>query len=98
LANLPELACRADLLIYDADFCQLWPERAPWHTPKEMESSKRACEQPLNIAKHYANVVEELLALQQTFTHGEFVGSNVLVRSTAAGKEICPIDWEMAPL
>jgi hypothetical protein len=28
LSNLPELARRAHLLIYDADFCQLWPERA----------------------------------------------------------------------
>jgi hypothetical protein len=37
LSNLPELARRAHLLIYDADFCQLWPERA-LDTPKEMAS------------------------------------------------------------
>jgi thiamine kinase-like enzyme len=98
LSNLPELARRAHLLIYDADFCQLWPERALAYAEGngiEQAGLRTAFEY---IAKHYGNVVEKLSALPQTFIHGEFVGSNVLVRATAAGPEICPIDWEMAAL
>jgi thiamine kinase-like enzyme len=98
LANLPELARRAHLLIYDSDFCQLWPERALAYAAGngiEQAGLRTAFE---HIAKHYGNVVEKLSALPQTFIHGEFVGSNVLVRATALGHQICPIDWEMAAL
>ena len=98
LANLPELARRAHLLIYDADFCQLWPERALAYAEGngiEQAGLRTAFE---NIAKHYGSVVERLLALPQTFIHGEFVGHNVLARVTPGGHVICPVDWEMAGL
>jgi Predicted phosphotransferase related to Ser/Thr protein kinases len=96
VANLPDLARQAHLLIYDSDFCQLWPKRALAYADGngiEQAGLRTAFE---DIARHYGNVVEKLSALPQTFIHGEFVGSNVLVRATAAGQEICPIDWEMA--
>lgn len=98
LVDLPELARRAHLLIYDSDFYQLWPVRA-------LEYSKGNGIDPAglrtafeHIAKHYGNVVERLSALPQTFIHGEFVGSNVLVRGTTGRHVVCPIDWEMAGL
>jgi thiamine kinase-like enzyme len=53
------------------------------------------------IADRYDVVVTRLMELGVTLIHGEFYGSNVLVRETpptASAGRICPVDWEMASL
>ena len=36
------------------------------------------------------------LALPSTLIHGEFYPSNVVMRATRSGRQICPLDWELA--
>jgi Phosphotransferase enzyme family len=46
----------------------------------------------VSITDIYACAVDSLLNLPQTFIHGEFYASNVLVDR----ERICPVDWELA--
>jgi aminoglycoside/choline kinase family phosphotransferase len=48
------------------------------------------------LGARYDRVIERLVALPSTFIHGEFYASNVLVRETALGLSVRPVDWEMA--
>ncbi|HJQ26310.1 MAG TPA: phosphotransferase [Blastocatellia bacterium] len=50
------------------------------------------------LAARYQRVIERLLALPQTFIHGEFYASNLLVQTTAEGLRVRPVDWEMAAM
>src|SRR5205823_13527956 len=100
VAHDPELlerAREAHLLHYDADFYRVWPRRAwafaCWDEWKQPEDARHAIAW---LVQRYDQVVDRLVALPQTFIHGEFFASNVLIQSTAAGHRVCPIDWEMA--
>ncbi len=46
----------------------------------------------------YDLVVKRLLELPRTLIHGELFPANVIVRPVKQGRQICPIDWEMAGL
>lgn len=69
------------LLVYDANFLSLWPERA---------QRKHPILRP--IAARYDRVLAVLGREPATFIHGEFYASNVLVQN----RRIAPVDWEMA--
>jgi thiamine kinase-like enzyme len=83
----------------DAAFYRVWPDRARRNVagrPGVPADLRHALDR---IADRYDDVVARLTEIDVTLTHGEFYGSNILVRETppagAAGR-ICPVDWEMA--
>jgi Ser/Thr protein kinase RdoA (MazF antagonist) len=75
------------LLSYDAAFFAGWPERARAFAGGDVVS---------RVAARYDDVVATLRALPQTFVHGEFYASNILVARDGNAPRISPIDWEMA--
>ena len=75
------------LLAHDAPFLHGWLERAREFVGGAVLD---------RVAAHYHALVRELLSFPQTFVHGEFYPSNVLVGATEGGVRISPVDWEMA--
>ena len=49
------------------------------------------------MADRHDRVIEILLSLPLTFSHGEWYASNVLIQ-TEPSLRVCPVDWEMAAL
>jgi thiamine kinase-like enzyme len=86
------LARQARLVVYDADFYRLWPQRALAFLAANGEA-RHALER---LVERYDRAVERLLALPSTVIHGEFYAANVLIAETASGPRVCPVDWEMA--
>jgi Ser/Thr protein kinase RdoA (MazF antagonist) len=84
--ELPEQAAAARLPTYDAGYFRQWIERA-------CAFARSAAIEAL--AARYERVVERLLALPRTITHGEFYASNVLV-TPGESLRVCPVDWETA--
>jgi aminoglycoside phosphotransferase (APT) family kinase protein len=78
------------LLVYDADYYRLWPQRAASFADAPVRGRLQA------LAARYELVIERLLALPCTLLHGEFYASNILVQEGPAGIRVCPVDWEMA--
>ena len=89
----------AHLLRYDEQFLTLWLTRA-----EEFLHHKHAVHSPdtwrrfRRLAARYHLAIKRLLELPTTFIHGEFYPSNVILRGTKSGRQICPIDWEVAAL
>ena len=87
------------LLQYDKQFFRVWLTRA-----EEFLRHKYAIGYPANwrrflrLADRYDRVVKRLIELPTTFIHGEFYPSNVIMRPTKRGREICPVDWEVAAI
>jgi Phosphotransferase enzyme family len=48
------------------------------------------------LLRRYDVVVERLLELPDTFSHGEFYAANVVVERRPDGLRVAPVDWEMA--
>ncbi|HEX8473720.1 MAG TPA: aminoglycoside phosphotransferase family protein [Pyrinomonadaceae bacterium] len=85
------------LLSYDADFYRLWMGRARALLRQEESSGASVALENLNrLAERYERVVEHLASLPQTFVHGDFFASNVLIEESGAMRRVCPVDWEMA--
>jgi hypothetical protein len=84
------------LMQYDGDYYRVWLERARSfaHTASAALSATPASKFEW-LSRRYDNIVERLLDLPQTFIHGEFYASNVLVDGEAPTR-VCPIDWEIA--
>jgi Ser/Thr protein kinase RdoA (MazF antagonist) len=81
---------RPHLLRYDAAFYASWMERA-----LEFADGDRR-ERLEWLAERYDAVVARLAALPETFIHGEFYASNVLIQRGQGRLRVCPIDWENA--
>lgn len=79
-------ARRARLLRYDSGLLSRWPARAA--ALGRLDGALAA------LPARYGEIVERLASLPRTVIHGEFYASNVMVRE--AGREICPLDWELA--
>jgi aminoglycoside phosphotransferase (APT) family kinase protein len=94
-ATAAHLPGKAPLLRHHGDFYRLWLDRAVRFLRDAPLSSeeRRGLD---GLAARYDQVIDRLTALPSTFLHGEFYASNVLVQDTAAGRRVCPIDWEMA--
>jgi Ser/Thr protein kinase RdoA (MazF antagonist) len=88
----------AHLLRYDEGFYWVWIRRARASLGQAESSQPRDGRHPMErLARHYGEVIEHLMALPETFIHGEFYASNVLVQERAGEPpRVCPIDWEMA--
>jgi hypothetical protein len=91
------LAPAAHLLIYNRDYYWLWMRRAQDFLSAVASTPMQKDQKGLNWLTHrYEQVVDRLLAMPETFVHGEFYASNILVNQTGDTVRICPIDWEMA--
>ena len=88
----------ARLLRYNADFYRLWIRRARAAWDRSGSARSRGVRRGVErLIRNYDRVVEHLIALPETFIHGEFYASNVLVQERAGGElRVCPVDWEMA--
>jgi Ser/Thr protein kinase RdoA (MazF antagonist) len=84
------------LLCYDTDFYRLWPERAAALDPEARGGERPPRRSVRWLAGHYDVVLDRLTALPDTFIHGDFYPSNVLVAETTESTRVCPIDWEIA--
>jgi aminoglycoside phosphotransferase (APT) family kinase protein len=83
----------AHLMQYDAGYYCAWLERARGFAADDGEGTSAS---KLDwLSTRHEEMVERLLALPQTFIHGEFYASNILVDGERA-ERVCPIDWEIA--
>jgi aminoglycoside phosphotransferase (APT) family kinase protein len=80
----------ARLLRHDADLMLEWPARAARFGRLQGALA--------GLPSRYEPVVEHLMALPVTLLHGEFYPSNVMVRTGAGRRRVCPLDWELAGL
>lgn len=88
-----QVACRADVLTYNAAFYWRWMHRAQRFCADDA-LQRRALDR---IARGYGAVVKRLVGMPRTIIHGEFYPSNILI-GRKRGVRICPLDWEMAAL
>lgn len=87
------------LLRYDEAFYRAWPARGRRHLAGRVDVAPDARRALDRITDRYDAVIDRLMQLGPTLIHGEFYGSNILVREASArlrSGSICPIDWEMA--
>ena len=87
----------AKLLEYNEDFFHAWIDRA------ELFCSLRArtagSRPPIRrLADQCRRAVRKICDLPQTFIHGEFYASNILIGRCGDRTRICPIDWETAAI
>jgi aminoglycoside phosphotransferase (APT) family kinase protein len=93
------LADGVPLLRCDEAFYRAWPARARRHVAGRADVApdlRRALEQTTD---RYQVVIDRLLGMRSTLNHGEFYGSNILVRQVPSdefSRRVCPIDWELA--
>jgi hypothetical protein len=78
------------LLRYDRPFYDCWMRRV-----QDFYESGPALQR---LAACHEQVVDALLAEQNTFIHGEFYPANVLIERERGAFVVHPIDWEMASL
>ena len=99
-ANRPQNETRmAHLLRYDEHFFSVWLSRAEeFLRHKYAADSTDSLRRFRRLADRYDRVIKRLLDLPTTFVHGEFYPSNVIMRRTKKGRQICPIDWELAAI
>jgi hypothetical protein len=91
------IAPAAHLLIYNRDYYWLWMKRAQDFLGAVASTPKQKDTKGLNwLISRYDQVIDRLLAMPETFVHGEFYASNILVNQTGNTARICPVDWEMA--
>jgi aminoglycoside phosphotransferase (APT) family kinase protein len=87
------------LLLYDEALYRLWPERAERH----LSRSRGSIPPPerrrfVALTRRYDRVIRRLMELPQTFIHGEFYPSNVILRAVGRTPRVSPFDWELAAL
>jgi len=81
------------LIRYDADFYRRWFDRARTFIGPDGPRQRRAL---TVVGQGLETALGRLAELPDTFVHGEFYASNVLVAEAPTGRRICPVDWEMA--
>jgi aminoglycoside phosphotransferase (APT) family kinase protein len=92
-AAAPSMAAPARLLRYDASYYRRWPARA--EAVPRSGAERAGLREVLRV---YVQEVPDLLSLPQTFIHGEYHASNILVGPATSPERITPVDWEMAAL
>jgi thiamine kinase-like enzyme len=91
-AALPEC-----LLRYDMDHCLCWASRAQDFVSRRRDLRSHELEEQFKIlSRCYHKVAGVLHSMPQTFIHGEFYPSNIILRGSGPAKRVCPIDWEVA--
>ncbi len=87
------------LLQYDRNLLNLWWRRAEVFlsgTAQRGAVEQRSLRSFVRLTERHDQVIDRLLALANTFIHGEFYPSNVILRRQRTGRRICAIDWEVA--
>jgi hypothetical protein len=94
--GMGDLTADVPLLVHDAEFYGIWPERAlRLLADAGREMGRREIER---LARRYEEVIGRLLAMPRTLIHGEFYASNVLVEERDDRPRVAPIDWELAAI
>ena len=87
----------AHLVRHDKEFYHVWLSRAEEVLRhRHARTSPATCRNFRRLAGRYDRLVARLMHLPQTFIHGEFYPSNILVGSAKGRQRICPVDWELA--
>jgi aminoglycoside phosphotransferase (APT) family kinase protein len=87
------------LLRFDAPYLTSWIQRAErFVSHRRYARSDGLPRKFRRLASRYDRVIERLLALPQSFIHGEFYPSNVIMRGGTPARRVCPIDWESAAI
>jgi hypothetical protein len=90
----------APLLEYDRRLLTLWWTRAETFlagaTPQGLAAGRGTLRSFSRLAGRHERVIDRLLTLGETFVHGEFYPSNVILRREGTASRVCPIDWEVA--
>jgi aminoglycoside phosphotransferase (APT) family kinase protein len=92
----PQIA--ANLLQYDESFFQAWIDRAEHFSNLRGDCARNGYSDVRRLTAVCRRAVPKIRALPQTFIHGEFYASNVLIGSRDGRLRICPIDWETAAI
>jgi aminoglycoside phosphotransferase (APT) family kinase protein len=83
---------------YDEHMLTTWLLRAEEFLRRDGDNSPEVWRRFARLANHYDEVIARVLDLPMSLIHGEFFPSNVILRPTPLGWEICPVDWEMAAI
>jgi hypothetical protein len=78
------------LLRYDAAYYRLWADRVVRFQSVGREGAA--------LIDTYGRAIDRLTRLPSTLIHGEFYTSNILVEEGREGRQIRPVDWEMAAI
>lgn len=89
----------AHLRRLDREFFKLWLTRAEAFLRRSNFANVATESRRFGrLADRYERIVDLLMELPQAFIHGEFYPSNVILREGQQGREICPVDWELAAI
>jgi Phosphotransferase enzyme family len=88
----------ANLLHYDEGFFNAWIDRAEHFSNLRADCTKKGQSVIGPLAAQCRRAARKICALPQTFIHGEFYPSNVLISNHDDRIRICPIDWETAAI
>jgi Phosphotransferase enzyme family len=90
-------AALGNLICYNEELFYTWLERAQnFLRGKYASHSPHLWARFEHLAARYDRVIRRLLQLPTSFIHGEFFPSNIILRHTKSGWQICPVDWEVA--
>jgi Ser/Thr protein kinase RdoA (MazF antagonist) len=83
-----------NLLTYNEDFFNAWIDRAEHPSNVRANRAENGFSPIWRVTALCRSAVRNICALPQTFIHGEFYASNVLISKSADRIRICPVDWE----
>jgi aminoglycoside phosphotransferase (APT) family kinase protein len=88
----------ANLLRYNADFFNAWIDRAERLSNLRAGGSENGFSEVWRLTAQCRRTVYQICALPQTFIHGEFYASNILISECGDRTRVCPIDWETSAI
>jgi hypothetical protein len=88
----------ANLLTYNEDFFNAWIDRAEHLSNLRASRAENGFSAIWRLTAQCRHAVRHICALPQTFIHGEFYASNILVSNCGDRIRICPIDWETSAI
>jgi aminoglycoside phosphotransferase (APT) family kinase protein len=86
------LSSNPHLLRHDFRWFVSWAERA---RVAILGSADQRTRELLDMLDRYDEIASVLASLPNTFVHGEFFPSNILVQPNVKDPEVWPVDWEM---
>jgi Ser/Thr protein kinase RdoA (MazF antagonist) len=87
-----------NLLYYDEELFCTWLHRAQSFLCRKYAAGSPRLRRFQRLADRYDRVIARLVQLPTSFIHGEFFPSNIILRDTKRGSQICPVDWEFAAM
>jgi hypothetical protein len=87
-----------NLLRYNEDFVNAWIDRAEHLSNLRAGGAENGFPAIWRLTSKCRRAVRKICALPQTFIHGEFYASNILIGTCGDRIRICPIDWETSAI